>query len=144
MLVGNWRNFITLCCNWFDYLFFVSLEWRNVVITGVGSSLAVVLATIAYFSISRKGPTTILNSFGLFLNFVGWFNLRFCGLLFLWQVLGLALVIYCNIKMWNWIKMIMKRVKLCSMMRTILLLRLTLKALTMFQIMLTQVSSHLG
>jgi hypothetical protein len=33
----------------------VSLEWRNVVITGVGSSLAVVLATIAYFSISRKG-----------------------------------------------------------------------------------------
>ncbi|CAH8266714.1 unnamed protein product [Arabidopsis lyrata] len=30
-------------------------KWRNVVITGVGSSLAVVLATIAYFSISRKG-----------------------------------------------------------------------------------------
>ncbi|KFK35068.1 hypothetical protein AALP_AA5G231200 [Arabis alpina] len=30
-------------------------KWRNVVITGVGSSLAVVLATVAYFSISRKG-----------------------------------------------------------------------------------------
>ncbi|ESQ32921.1 hypothetical protein EUTSA_v10003928mg [Eutrema salsugineum] len=30
-------------------------KWRNVVITGVGSSLAVLLATIAYFSISRKG-----------------------------------------------------------------------------------------
>ncbi|CAH2045512.1 unnamed protein product [Thlaspi arvense] len=30
-------------------------KWRNVVITGVGSSLAVLLATIAYFSISKKG-----------------------------------------------------------------------------------------
>ncbi|CAN8266531.1 unnamed protein product [Cochlearia groenlandica] len=30
-------------------------KWRKVLITGVGSSLAVVLATIAYFSISRKG-----------------------------------------------------------------------------------------
>ncbi|KAL1189648.1 hypothetical protein V5N11_006101 [Cardamine amara subsp. amara] len=30
-------------------------KWRSVVISGVGSSLAIVLATIAYFSISRKG-----------------------------------------------------------------------------------------
>ncbi|KAF8100881.1 hypothetical protein N665_0214s0041 [Sinapis alba] len=32
-------------------------KWRNVVITGVGSSLALLLATLAYFSISRKGTT---------------------------------------------------------------------------------------
>lgn len=30
-------------------------KWRNVVITGVGSSLALLLATLAYLSISRKG-----------------------------------------------------------------------------------------
>ncbi|CAA7049829.1 unnamed protein product [Microthlaspi erraticum] len=30
-------------------------KWRNVVITGVGSSLAVLFATVAYFSISKKG-----------------------------------------------------------------------------------------
>ncbi|CAF1739680.1 unnamed protein product [Brassica oleracea var. botrytis] len=30
-------------------------KWRNVVITGVGSSLALLLATLAYFSVSRKG-----------------------------------------------------------------------------------------
>ncbi|CAH8383452.1 unnamed protein product [Eruca vesicaria subsp. sativa] len=30
-------------------------KWRKVVITGVGSSLALLLATLAYFSISRKG-----------------------------------------------------------------------------------------
>lgn len=32
-----------------------SKKWRNVVITGVGSSLALLLATLAYFSVSRKG-----------------------------------------------------------------------------------------
>ncbi|KAJ0252899.1 SLH domain protein [Hirschfeldia incana] len=30
-------------------------KWRNIVITGVGSSLALLLATLAYFSVSRKG-----------------------------------------------------------------------------------------
>lgn len=46
-----------------DFYLFGVLEWRNVVITGVGSSLALLLATLAYLSISRKGFSLSLYSF---------------------------------------------------------------------------------